>query len=210
MFVNMKLNIMFFFNFPATPRTGSRQGSRAGSRTGLRPNQPGTGSEGSKAQQGSGGSWMLEHVTEVVYLATQIQITEQMENCMKSVADGNKDAIQVGCMWWICGVHVMYMWCACDRHVIYIWWTCDWGGLLWTQRYRSQKRWRTVWYLLRNKYAIPVCYMWWTSPREKRFLLKTKHVMQDHTSTFMDNKEVLILPMVDYCRYHTDKVPHFV
>ena len=69
----------------------------------MRPNAP-----GAKESQEGGRSWMLEHVTEVVYLATQIQITEQMEACMKSLADGNKDAIQV----------IKIMWCGYDEHVL--------------------------------------------------------------------------------------------
>ncbi len=89
----MLLLLLFVF-LAGGSRSGSRQGSRSASRSSLQPNANVPAPKES-SQSGSGRSWMLEHVTEVVYLATQIQITEQMEACMKSVADGNKDAMQV-------------------------------------------------------------------------------------------------------------------
>ena len=40
-------------------------------------------------------SWTLDHVTEIVYLATQIQMTEQVEQALTELEGGNKDALKV-------------------------------------------------------------------------------------------------------------------
>ncbi|XP_033641711.1 dynein beta chain, flagellar outer arm-like [Asterias rubens] len=105
---------------PGTPRRGEREihsagarrvtvgkderkgtaRSRAGSRTGSRNHRPGT--RDSQDSRGHGGydgrhgpqSWMLDHVTEVVYLATQIQITEQTEKCLKMLEGGDRDSMK--------------------------------------------------------------------------------------------------------------------
>ncbi|XP_022099208.1 dynein beta chain, ciliary-like [Acanthaster planci] len=75
--------------------------SRAGSRTGSRTQRPGT-RDSQDSRGGQGGydgrhglsSWMLDHVTEVVHLATQIQITEQTEKCLKLMESGDKNAMR--------------------------------------------------------------------------------------------------------------------
>ena len=41
-------------------------------------------------------SWTLDHVTEIVYLATQIQMGEQIEQALADLEGGNKDALKVG------------------------------------------------------------------------------------------------------------------
>ena len=40
-------------------------------------------------------SWTLDHVTEIVYLATQIQMTEQIEQALSDLEGGNSDALKV-------------------------------------------------------------------------------------------------------------------
>jgi hypothetical protein len=73
-----------------TDRASSRTGSRAASRTSkqLQPEQPSRTS--SVADQllpdenkDSQSSWTLDHVAEVVYLATQVQMTETIEGALK-------------------------------------------------------------------------------------------------------------------------------
>ena len=40
-------------------------------------------------------SWTLDHVAEVVYLVTQIQLTKQTNETLEELDKGDKDAIQV-------------------------------------------------------------------------------------------------------------------
>ena len=40
-------------------------------------------------------SWTLDHVTEIVYLATQIQMTEQVEQALTELEGGNSEALKV-------------------------------------------------------------------------------------------------------------------
>jgi len=40
-------------------------------------------------------SWTLDHVTEIVHLATQIQMTEQIEAALTEMEGGKDDALQV-------------------------------------------------------------------------------------------------------------------
>lgn len=40
-------------------------------------------------------SWTLDHVSEVVYLATQVQMTETIETALKEMESGNKDKLEV-------------------------------------------------------------------------------------------------------------------
>lgn len=40
-------------------------------------------------------SWMLEHVTEVVYLAMQIQLGDQVEKGLKAADGGEKESLKV-------------------------------------------------------------------------------------------------------------------
>jgi hypothetical protein len=40
-------------------------------------------------------SWTLDHVTEVVYLATQVQMTEQISESLAALDSGNRDSLKV-------------------------------------------------------------------------------------------------------------------
>ena len=42
-----------------------------------------------------GESWTLGHVTEIVYLATQVQLTKLVEGTLQGAADGDSQALQV-------------------------------------------------------------------------------------------------------------------
>ncbi|XP_033103095.1 dynein heavy chain 9, axonemal-like [Anneissia japonica] len=68
--------------------------SRSGSRTGIyEKNLPGA-KETSDDSVPTSKSWMLDNVAEVVHLTTQIQITDQVEKCLKAVDGGEKEAIK--------------------------------------------------------------------------------------------------------------------
>lgn len=41
-------------------------------------------------------SWTLDHVAEVVYLATQVQMTEQITESLAALDSGNRDSLKVG------------------------------------------------------------------------------------------------------------------
>eukprot|EP00057_Strongylocentrotus_purpuratus_P006394 XP_011660868.1 PREDICTED: dynein beta chain, flagellar outer arm [Strongylocentrotus purpuratus] len=81
---------------------GSRSGSRAGSRTGQRTSTNKRPSTRESQQEGPlevikdppTKSWMLEHVTEVVYLAMQIQLGDQVEKGLKAVDGGEKESLK--------------------------------------------------------------------------------------------------------------------
>ena len=40
-------------------------------------------------------SWTLDHVCEIVYLVTQIQLTKQTSEAVGAMDEGNKEAMQV-------------------------------------------------------------------------------------------------------------------
>ena len=40
-------------------------------------------------------SWILDHITEIVHLVTQIQMTKEIEQTLNDTDGGNKDAFQV-------------------------------------------------------------------------------------------------------------------
>ena len=42
-----------------------------------------------------GHSGVLDHVTEVVYLVKQIELTKKTSEALKALDDGNKDSLQV-------------------------------------------------------------------------------------------------------------------
>lgn len=88
--------------------TGEKAGSRAGSRTGGAsidskggntkvPSRPPSVTEQifSDGQEDATRSWTLDHVTEIVYLATQIQMTEQIEGALEQMQGGNEDGLKV-------------------------------------------------------------------------------------------------------------------
>ncbi|XP_071959570.1 uncharacterized protein [Antedon mediterranea] len=64
--------------------------SRSGSRADSRNEKP----EVRESTETSSRSWMLDNAAEVVHLATQIQITDQVEKCLKAVDGGDKEAIK--------------------------------------------------------------------------------------------------------------------
>ena len=52
-------------------------------------------------------SWTLDHVAEVVYLVTQIQLTKQTNEALEELDKGDKDAIQV---MFIVAIHTLSKW----------------------------------------------------------------------------------------------------
>ena len=78
--------------------SGDKTGSRSNSRQGSRQDQPSqsetTGGGGERVVRGQN-SWMLDHVAEIVHLATQIQLTQQVSQALADFDGGNKDTIQV-------------------------------------------------------------------------------------------------------------------
>ncbi|XP_064650622.1 uncharacterized protein LOC135502065 isoform X3 [Lineus longissimus] len=87
-------------------REGSKPGSKPGSRQASRQERKSQNSQKSKKSKESAleqaparedresKSWTLDHVTEIVYLVTQIQMTQQVEQALADVEGGNKEAIQ--------------------------------------------------------------------------------------------------------------------
>ncbi|XP_056010102.1 uncharacterized protein LOC125667097 [Ostrea edulis] len=86
----------------------NKGGDKAGSRTSSRQKkerekekEPGASRASSVAEQLLGDperdpqkSWTLDHVTEVVYLATQVQMTEQISESLAALDSGNRDSLK--------------------------------------------------------------------------------------------------------------------
>ncbi|CAH1797693.1 unnamed protein product [Owenia fusiformis] len=82
-----------------TPSHRERAGSRSGSRLAssrVKDSRIATPAEQEEesAEQGSR-SWTLDHVAEVVCLTTQIQMTQQVNEIIEQMNNGDKDALQV-------------------------------------------------------------------------------------------------------------------
>lgn len=80
-------------------KTGSRAASRVGSRQALQRTASGAQTEMDttpleKSEKGPR-SWILDHVTEVVYLVTKIQTTTLIEEALKNLNEGNEQALEV-------------------------------------------------------------------------------------------------------------------
>lgn len=91
----------FWFTF-----VGDKTGSRASSRQKKereKDKEPTASRASSVAEQLLGDperdpqkSWTLDHVAEVVYLATQVQMTEQITESLAALDSGNRDSLKVG------------------------------------------------------------------------------------------------------------------
>ena len=46
-------------------------------------------------QEGGPRSWVLDHVAEIVYLVSQIQLTQQVREALEELEAGKKDALKV-------------------------------------------------------------------------------------------------------------------
>ena len=83
----------------AGSRSASRQSGRGATPTAQStdPNQASDSPSGSSpsAQESSPHSWTLDHVAEVVYLCTQVQMTNQTVETLVEVDNGNHDTLQV-------------------------------------------------------------------------------------------------------------------
>lgn len=72
-------------------RAGRKLDEKRGSLT--QANQP--ISEQPVEGEGETGSWTLDNVTEVVYLATQLQMTQRLTEACKNAESGDKNALLV-------------------------------------------------------------------------------------------------------------------
>lgn len=53
-------------------------------------------------------SWTLDHISEIVYLATHVQMLEQVEAALLQHAEGNNEALKVSTNLLTTGVSVMF------------------------------------------------------------------------------------------------------
>ena len=102
----IKSEIIFL---PFLEKPGSRSGSRGGSRQS--PLRSASAVKADKERQaakddGRPRSWILDHVTEVVYLVTQIQLTQQIKEALAAVDDGKEDALDVSIVYFIPYIYV--------------------------------------------------------------------------------------------------------
>lgn len=83
--------------FSVEERTGSRAGSVDSKGNGKPLSRPQSVTEQMFPEGGEDPrrSWTLDHVTEIVYLATQIQMTEQIEQALSDLEGGNNEALKV-------------------------------------------------------------------------------------------------------------------
>ena len=72
-------------------RAGRKADEKRGSLT--QPNQPNP--EQPSEAEGETGSWTLDNVTEVVYLATQLQMTQRLTEACQNAESGDKNALLV-------------------------------------------------------------------------------------------------------------------
>jgi len=69
---------------------GSRAGRKAEDKRGSEPIQ-----EQVSAQETETKSWTLDNVTEIVYLATQLQMTQRLDEACEGLEQGDKNALVV-------------------------------------------------------------------------------------------------------------------
>ena len=73
-------------------KPGSRGGSQAGSR---RSNREDSTDKHQVEPLSDGNSWMLDNVSEAVYLATQVNLTNQTADALNKLEEGKKESLQV-------------------------------------------------------------------------------------------------------------------
>lgn len=77
------------------PTSHSRNSSRGGSRQDKRRGSVSQRLFDEEVQPDSQKSWTLDHVAEIVYLATQCQLTSQIKAAIAEQDLGNKEALKV-------------------------------------------------------------------------------------------------------------------
>jgi hypothetical protein len=110
--MNKRFKLLVFFTlqneifFLLAEKAGSRTSSRAGGSTDGKDKQKVPSRPPSVTEQifedgvdDPKSSWTLDHVTEIVYLATQVQMTEQIEAALMQMEEGKDDALKV-CFWY--------------------------------------------------------------------------------------------------------------
>ncbi|XP_052060514.1 uncharacterized protein LOC127700861 isoform X4 [Mytilus californianus] len=80
----------------ASSRTGSRQASRQSKKQAEEQSRASSVADQllTEENKDSQSSWTLDHVAEVVYLATQVQMTETIEGALKEMENGTKDKLE--------------------------------------------------------------------------------------------------------------------